>query len=75
VIPIVIGTLLAIGVIGTLALVARKAMTRHWQVRTRQAQIDREVLVAERRLHGMASHAFGRMLGAAREVSSDGGDH
>jgi hypothetical protein len=46
------------------------AVSEHWVRRAEQAQIESHIGVAERKLHEIASQAFGSMMDAARLQSS-----
>lgn len=46
------------------------AANQRWEARAEEARLDREVRLAERRLHNIASQAFGSMLEADRGQSS-----
>ena len=53
-----------------------KELHRVWEERAEEARIEREIRRAERRLHSMASNAFGAMLDTARSQRRDGStDH
>jgi hypothetical protein len=61
----------------TLALVAVIALCvnqlfKRWEQRVEETRIEREIRRAEKRLHDMASNAFGAMLNTARQQRDDG---
>jgi hypothetical protein len=60
-----VGVPLIIAAAGVVVLV-RTGLARRWEARAERARIDREVRKAERRLHNLASDAFGSMLATAR---------
>jgi hypothetical protein len=51
-------------------LVSPRESDQHQQVRTERSRIDREVQLAERRLHSIASDALGAMLDATGQTQS-----
>jgi hypothetical protein len=53
-------------------LLAWIALCRWWEERAERARIERDVRLAERHLHNLASRAFGSMLDLARQRRDQG---
>lgn len=66
---ILVGLPVLVLVIG-FAVALRVAANRRWKARAEEVRIDREIRVAERHLHNLATQAFGAMLSAARSNKS-----
>jgi hypothetical protein len=70
IVTIVVLVLLTLLAVAGVALGIKEAH-RVWEERAEEARIEREVRRAERRLHTMASNAFGAMLDIARGQQHD----
>ena len=68
---IILATIVLI-LLAVIVLLVWVAACQWWEERAERARVEREVRLAERHLHNLASRAFGSMLHVARQRRDQG---